>query len=105
VVEGDPLQVGERLTRTDPRQGTPVIAGQLAAQVVDEAGLVGGQRRQREPENQVGDIVGTVLREREQEQPERPPRVVVEPADEAEVENASRPSSVSRMLPRCGSAW
>ena len=49
-------------------------------------GLVGGERRQREPENQVGDVVGAVLREREQQQAERPPRVVVEPAEQAEVE-------------------
>ena len=63
--ERDPLQVGERLTGADPRERPPVVAGQLPPQLVLEARLVGVERRQREAENQVGDVVGAVLRERE----------------------------------------
>ena len=86
--ERDPLQVGERLARADPRERAPVVARELPPQLVHEARLVGLERRQREAEDQVGDVVGAVLREREQEQAERPPRVVVEPAEQPEVEQA-----------------
>ena len=63
-----------------------MIARQLAAQVVDEPGLVGLGRRQRERQDQVGDVVGTVLCDCEQEQGERRARVVVQAADQPEVE-------------------
>ena len=88
VRERDPLQVGERLAGADPGERTPVVARELPPQLVLEARLVGLERRQREAEDQVGDVVGAVLRERQQEQAERPPRVVVEPAEQAEVEQA-----------------
>ena len=84
--ERDALEVGERLAGADARERAPVVARELAAQLVDEAGLVGRERGQGETEDEVGDVVGSVLREREQEQAECPPRVVVEAADEAEVE-------------------
>ena len=86
--ERDPLQVGERLAGADPGERAPVVARQLSPQLVHEARLVGLERRQREAEDQVGDVVGAVLREREQEQAESAPRVVVEPAEQAEVEQA-----------------
>ena len=69
-----------------PVKRAPVVARELAAQIVDESGLVGRERRQRETEDEIGDVVGSVLREGEQEQAERPPRIVVEAADEAEVQ-------------------
>ena len=97
--ERDPLQVGERLARADPRERAPVVAGELPPQLVLEARLVGVERRQREAEDQVGDVVGAVLREREQEQPERPPRVVVEPAEQAEVEQAEPPVGREQDVP------
>jgi len=43
--------------------------------------------------------------EREQKLRDHGARVVVEPAEEAEVEQGEPPSSVRRTLPRCGSAW
>jgi hypothetical protein len=45
-------------------------------------------------------------RDREREKRERCARVVVEPPDQAEVEQReARASGVSRTFPRCGSAW
>ena len=91
MLEAEPLQVGERLARADPRERAPLIARQLAAQVVHEAGFVGPHRRQRHREDQVGDIVGAVVRDREQQERERGARVVVEPADQPEVEQREPP--------------
>jgi len=42
--------------------------------------------RQRKPEDQARDIVGAVAGDREQDQRERRPRLVVEPPEQAEVE-------------------
>ena len=74
-----------------PRERAPLVARQLAAQVVHEAGLVGPHRRQRHREDQVGDVVGAVVRDREQQERERRARVVVEPADQPEVEQREPP--------------
>ena len=82
----EPLQVGEPLAGPDPRQRPPVVARQLAAQVVHEAGLVGRRGGERQRDDQVGDVVRAVLRDREQQQRERGARVVVEPSDQPEVE-------------------
>ena len=86
MLERDPLQIGERLARADARQRPPVEARQLAANVVDERRLIRLHARQRERDDQVGDVVGAVLRDRKQEERQPAPRVVVEPAEQPEVE-------------------
>ena len=70
VLEAETLQVGEALARADPRERPPVVTRQLAPKIVHEPGLVGVARRERERDDQVGDVVGAVLRDREQEQRE-----------------------------------
>ena len=105
VAERDPLQIGERLAGADRLQRAPVVARQLPAQLVDEARLVGVERREREAEDQVGDVLGAVLRDGEQQQREAAARVVVEAAEQAEVEQREPAVGVSSTLPRCGSAW
>jgi hypothetical protein len=74
--------------RTDPRERPSVIPRQLAPELVQEARLVRREARSREPEDQLGDVVRPVLRHGEQQQRQRPPRVVVEPAEQAEVDEA-----------------
>src|SRR5215210_2355983 len=86
VAHGDALQVGEGGSCLDPRQGTPLVPRQLAAHFVDEARLVGVAGDERERDDQSGNVVGAVLRHREQQQPEPPADLVGEPADEAEIE-------------------
>ncbi len=68
-----------------------MIPRQLSPQLVDEPRVVRVEGRQRQPEDQVGDVVGPPLREREQEQRERPPGVLVDPAEQAEVEQGEPP--------------
>ena len=102
VLQREPLQVGETLARLDVGERTPVVARQLAAQVVHEARFVRLHRRQRERDDQVGDVVRAVLRDREQEQRERGARVVVEAPDQAEVEQ--REAAVRREEARCRDA-
>jgi hypothetical protein len=63
-----------------------VEAGKLAADVLHEAGLVGAGRGEREREHELRDVVGPVLGQREQEESETGPRVLVEPAEQPEVE-------------------
>ena len=88
MVEGDALQVCERLTGTDRRRADASDSGAACGAGRARSPLRPTERGQREAEDQIRDVVGAVLREREQEQPERAPRVVVEPAEEAEVEQA-----------------
>ena len=99
VLERHPLQVGQRLARLDPRERPPVVTGELPAEVVDETGLVGGERLQRQSQDQVGDVVGAVLGDREQEQAERPPGVVVEPAEQPEVDQCQAPVGREQDVP------
>ena len=99
------MEVGERFTRADPRKWPPVVARELAAQLVHEAGLVGVERRPREPQDQTGGVLGPILGEREQKLRDHGARVVVEPAEEAEVEQGEPPVLGQETLPRCGSAW
>jgi hypothetical protein len=82
-----------------------VVAGQLAAEFVHERGLVGIHRRQRQREDQVGHVVGAVLRDRGQEERELTPRVVVQASEQAEVEQYQPPVVGQQDIPRCGSAW
>ena len=63
-----------------------MVPRQLPTQLVHEARLVGADRRQREAENQVGHVVRTVLRDREEQEREAPPRVVGQPPEQPEVE-------------------
>ena len=86
VFERDALQIRERLAGLDLRERPPVVAGQLAPDVLQEAGLVGAEARVREPEDQVGHVVGAVLRHREQQQGQAAPRVVVEASEQSEVD-------------------
>jgi hypothetical protein len=58
-----------------------VEARQLATHVLHEARLVGAGRDERERDHEVGDVVGPVLGEREQQQGEAGSRVLVEPAE------------------------
>ena len=53
---------------------------------MDEARLVGVESREREPQDEFRNVLGTVLRYREEEQFESPAGVVVEPAEQAEIE-------------------
>ncbi len=69
-----------------PGERPPVEARQLPAHVVDERRLVGLHAGQRQREDEIGDVVGAVLRDREQKQREPASRVVVETAEQAEVE-------------------
>jgi hypothetical protein len=105
VEDGDPLEVAERLARTDSRQRSPVVPRKLAAQLVDEARLVRGEVGERDLEDERGNVVGAVLRDREEEQRDRASGVVVEAAQQPKSSSASRPSGINRMFPRCGSAW
>jgi hypothetical protein len=82
-----------------------VIARQLATDLVNEPGLVGTERCQRVAENEIGNVVGAVLSDRQQEQRQAASRVVVESAEGPKSRRASRPAGVRRTLPRCGSAW
>ena len=66
-------------------------AGQLAADVLHEPRLVGAGRGEREGDDEVGDVVGPVLGECEQQQREAGPRVLVEPAEQSEVEKREAP--------------
>ena len=66
-------------------------ARELAAQLVHEAGLVGVERRPREPQDQTGSVLGPILGERDQKLRDHGARVVVEPAEEAEVEQGEPP--------------
>ena len=68
-----------------------VEAGQLAADVLHEARLVGAGRGERERDDELGDVVGPVLGEGEQQQGEAGPRVLVEPAEQPEVEEREPP--------------
>ncbi len=68
-----------------------VKAGELAADVLHEARLVGAGRGEREREDELGDVVGPVLGQGKQEQGEAGPRVVVEPAEQPEVEEREPP--------------
>jgi hypothetical protein len=68
-----------------------VIARQLASQLVHEPRFVRLDRRQRHREDQVGDVVGAILSDREQQQADHPTRVVVEPPEEAEVDQREAP--------------
>ena len=68
-----------------------MVARKLAPQFMDERRLLGLERRQREPQDQAGDIVGAVARDREQEQGQRCPRLFVESAEQAEVEERQAP--------------
>ena len=86
VAERQTLEIGERLSRANRLQRAPVVARQLPAKLVLEARLVGVERREREAEDQIGDVLGAVLRDGEQQQREAAARVVVEPAEQAEVE-------------------
>jgi hypothetical protein len=94
VLEGDALQVGERLTGANGRERPPVVPRELTPQFLDEARLVGAERHAREAEDEVGDIVGAVLRDGEKQQREPVARVVVETAEQAEVHE--RETSVRR---------
>src|SRR5262249_33009197 len=69
-----------------PESGRPVIPGKRASQLVQERGLVRAQRRARQTEDEICDVVRSVLRNREEKQGEHPARVVVEAAEEAEVD-------------------
>jgi len=68
-----------------------VVAGELPADFVEEAGHVRVAGHQREREEQIRDVVGAVVRQREQEETEPPTDVVGEPADEAEIEQREPP--------------
>src|SRR5205085_1587260 len=98
------LEIREALARPDPRQGAPLVTRKLAAQVVYEPGLVGLRRRQRERDDQVRDVVRAVLRDRKEEEREGGTRIVVQPPDQAEVEQrqpaVGRQEDVSAMRVR-----
>ncbi len=66
-------------------------AGQLAADVLHETRLVGAGRGEREGDHELGDVVGPVLGDGEQQQRETRPRVLVEPSEQAEVEEGETP--------------
>jgi hypothetical protein len=82
-----------------------VVARQLAVQVLEESRLLGRETRARESKDQVCDVVGAVLRDREQQKGEVAAGGVVQSPQEAEVDEREGPSVVSRTLPWCGSAW
>ena len=86
VGQADALEVRERLSGADPGEWAPVVARQLPPQLVDEARLVRLEGRQREREQQGRHVLGAVVREREQQQGEGRPRLLVEAAQEPEVE-------------------
>ena len=105
VLQRDALKIGERLAGADPGERTPVEARQLAPHVVHEPRLVRAQAGERQAQDQVGDVVGAVLRDREQQQREPAARVVVEPAEQAEVEQREPAVGRQEDVPACGSAW
>ena len=67
MLQRETLQVGEPFSGLDVGERAPLVARQLAAQVVHEARLVRLRRRQRERDDQVGDVVSAVLRDSEQQ--------------------------------------
>ena len=74
------------------RREWPVVkAGELATDVLHEARLVGAGRGERERDDEVGDVVRAVLGEREQQQRQARSRVLVEPAEQAEIEEREPP--------------
>ena len=105
VTQRDPLEIGERLAGADPAQRAPVVARQLPAKLVHERRLVRAHRRQREREDQVGHVVRAVLRDREQEERELTRVSSSRRPSSPKSSSTSRPSSVRRTFPRCGSAW
>ncbi len=68
-----------------------VEARQLAAHVLHEAGLVGLRRREREGDDEIGDVVRPVLGDGEQEEGEAGAGVLVEAAEQPEVEQRQPP--------------
>ena len=68
VLERDPLQIGERLACADARERPPVEARELATHLVHERRLIGVPARQRQREDQIGDVVCAVLRKGEEQQ-------------------------------------
>src|SRR2546421_1085124 len=86
VAQADALQVGERLAGPDAGERAPVIARQLAPQLVDERGLVRIERGQRESENQGGHVVGAVTGDRDEKERHRRARLVIETAQQPEVQ-------------------
>ena len=103
--ERDALKVGERLAGADAGQRPPVEARQLAAHLVDEARLVGVDAGRARGDDQVGDVVGAVLRDREEKEREAAARVLVDPPEEAEVEERQPAVLREQDVPECGSAW
>ena len=63
-----------------------MVARQLPPELVHERSLVRLQRRQRQADDEARDVVGPVARDRQQEQRQRRPRLVVEPVEQAEIE-------------------
>jgi hypothetical protein len=68
-----------------------VEARQLAADVLPETRLVGAGRGERERHDELGHVVRSVLGERQQQQREAGARVLVEPAEQPEVEERQAP--------------
>lgn len=58
-----------------------MVARQLAAKLLDEPRFVRTERHAGEAEDEVGDVIGPVLRDCEQQQREVPARVVVQPPE------------------------
>ena len=100
VLQGDPLQVGERLARTDAGERPPVEARQLAADVVHETRLLGRMSVSESPRirSATSSARFCAMASRRSERPRRvssssrPSR--------PKSSSASRPSGVSRMFPR-----
>ena len=82
-----------------------MVPRQLAAKLVQEPRLVRGEGREGEPEDEIRDVLRAVLRDRQEQEPERPARVVVDPPDQAEVEQREPAVGREQEFPRCGSAW
>ena len=68
-----------------------MVARELAAQLLHEAGLVRAEGDARKSEDQVGDVVGTILRDGEQQQRQIATGVVVETAEQTEVDERQPP--------------
>jgi len=68
-----------------------ILSLSLTTPESDEAGLVGTRARERERDDELGDVVRPVLGEREQQEREPGSRVLVEPPEQAEIEQRQPP--------------
>lgn len=83
--ERDSLQIGKCLAGTNLAQRSSVVTRKPPPDLLEEPRLVGIESRLRQRQDQLGYVDCAVLRDGEQEQRKRAARVVVESAEQSEV--------------------